>query len=78
MVPSVRQVRGALPPLAQRPAMPVLRCACGGVVERPIPVRCPHCGARIQGVRKRVPLALLLIPLMFAALMAFAYLWLGP
>lgn len=58
--------------------MSVLRCACGGAIERPIPLRCPHCGARIRGVRKRLPLGLLLVPLMFVVLIVFVYWYLMP
>lgn len=58
--------------------MTALRCTCGGDVHRPIPHRCPHCGARIRGVRRRLPWGLLLVPLMFAALLAFVYWYLSP
>ena len=29
-----------------------LQCPCGGVIQPPVPERCPHCGARIGGVRR--------------------------
>ncbi|MEO2021989.1 MAG: hypothetical protein ABGX05_09175 [Pirellulaceae bacterium] len=28
-----------------------VRCACGGDLSRPLPRKCPHCGASITGVR---------------------------
>ncbi|MCA9267993.1 MAG: hypothetical protein KDA41_05955 [Planctomycetales bacterium] len=49
-------------------------CACGGELRRPVPSHCPHCGARIAAVRRRMwPLVwpLLLIAGMFAALLAY-------
>ena len=30
-----------------------LRCPCGGEIGDPPPSHCPHCGARIRGVRQR-------------------------
>jgi hypothetical protein len=58
----------------------VLRCSCGGRIERPLPSHCPHCGRQIVGVR-RIPLSglfpLLIVGAMFAALVAFVAWWAG-
>jgi len=50
---------------------PKLVCECGGEITRPIPARCPHCGAVLTGVRRALTpaiLRLLLIAAMFAVL----------
>ena len=51
-----------------------ITCECGGVLTRPIPETCPHCGARIVAVKRRLwprILPLAIVALMFAALIAF-------
>jgi len=55
-----------------------LVCQCGGEIKRPIPKKCPHCGAQITGVKQRLwPLILpvLAILLMIAALIGFVWFW---
>jgi len=46
-----------------------MTCECGGQIDRPIPSHCPHCGARIVGVR-RTWLSLLLPPLIVVDMFA--------
>lgn len=29
-------------------------CQCGGVLRRPVPPKCPHCGALLVGARRNV------------------------
>jgi hypothetical protein len=56
------------------PAKERITCECGGVLTRPIPETCPHCGARIVAVKRRMwprILPLVMVALMFAALIAF-------
>lgn len=49
-----------------------LVCQCGGRIVGPVPSHCPHCGARIAGVRRRLDLAgPLVVAAMFLALVAF-------
>jgi hypothetical protein len=52
-----------------------IECDCGGELSRPVPTRCPHCGARIVAIRRRRPLlvAFLIIGSIFAALVAFLH-----
>ena len=48
-----------------------LICDCGGQITRPIPARCPHCGAVFTGVRRALApaiLSILLIAAMFDVL----------
>lgn len=54
-------------------------CGCGGRLSRPLPKVCPHCGAKIVGVRRRIwPLVwpAAVIVLLFAALAALLW-WVG-
>ncbi len=57
-------------------------CQCGGELRRPIPKKCPHCGAQITAIKRRgLPsfLPVVIVILMFAAMLAYLY-WLvsGP
>jgi hypothetical protein len=55
-----------------------LVCECGGEIGRPLPLHCPHCGARLVGVRRRwssILVPILAIGGMFAALVAFVWWW---
>jgi len=55
-----------------------LVCQCGGKITRPLPKRCPHCGAEITGVKRCLwptIYPLLAIALMFGALVAFLWWW---
>ena len=57
-----------------------ITCQCGGSLTRPLPEKCPHCGARIVGVRRSIwPLVwpVLVIILMFAALAGLLWWWVG-
>jgi len=57
---------------------PKIVCQCGGEIARPIPMRCPHCGAVIVGMRLpwwKVASPLLGVALMFAALLLYVW-WL--
>lgn len=57
----------------------VLRCSCGGRVEKPIPLSCPHCGRQIAGVRaSRLNWLrpVLIVGALFAALVGFLAWWL--
>ena len=54
--------------------VPRIFCECGGELPRPMPHVCPHCGAVISSVRRRVgPLIVQLIIVIttFAVLIAF-------
>lgn len=52
-----------------------MTCDCGGVIAPPLPEKCPHCGARIVGVRRRVNwLPPVVVALLFAVLLAFVWL----
>jgi hypothetical protein len=51
-------------------------CTCGGVISGPLPRRCPHCGARITGVRRKIDwLGPAIVVLLFAAVVLLAF-WL--
>ncbi|MFO0896020.1 MAG: hypothetical protein U0836_01210 [Pirellulales bacterium] len=57
----------------------ILRCSCGGRVERPVPPKCPHCGRQIVGVRaSRLSWfhPVLIVDALFAALVGFLAWWL--
>jgi hypothetical protein len=46
-------------------------CQCGGEIDRPIPSHCPHCGAKIVGIRQSILgslLPFLAVGLIFALL----------
>lgn len=54
-------------------------CDCGGRLNRPIPPKCPHCGATIGAIRQNYwPLAVaaLVIGSLFAVLVGFVW-WLA-
>lgn len=52
-----------------------LRCPCGGEIREPLPPNCPHCGAKIRGVRRKANwLGPAIILLLFAGLCAALYL----
>jgi hypothetical protein len=51
-----------------------LVCDCGGVIPRPLPANCPHCGARIVGVDRRANWAPpVIVALLFGVLLAFLW-----
>lgn len=51
-------------------------CACGGEIREPLPRHCPHCGARITGVRRNIDwLGPAIVVLLFAAVVLLAF-WL--
>lgn len=55
-------------------------CQCGGEIPRPMPTHCPHCGAQIVGVRRplwTVVWPVLAVALLFGALVAFLWWWVG-
>ncbi len=54
-----------------------LVCQCGGVIKGLVPTHCPHCGAKIVTVRRKVNwLGPLAVVLLFAAVMALM-IWLA-
>jgi hypothetical protein len=60
------------------PGKEKLMCECGGLLSRPLPDNCPHCGARIVGVRRRLwtmVLPLVVVVAMFSGLIWFFF-WL--
>lgn len=51
-------------------------CECGGELTRPIPHKCPHCGAIVAAVRQRLwprVFPVLLVGSLFTAMIV--YLW---
>lgn len=49
-------------------------CSCGGELTRPLPAKCPHCGAVLTGLQRRLAPALSAVCWvagMFALLVAF-------
>ena len=75
----MRKQRGKPPAAERRNTMPKrekIICSCGGRLSRPLPDKCPHCGARIIGARQNIwPLVwpVLVIILMFAALVGILW-----
>ena len=53
-----------------------IRCGCGGELRRPVPRKCPHCGAAITGIRVskwQMILPVLVISGCFAALLWYVW-----
>ena len=53
-----------------------LICTCGGLIRRPLPAECPHCGAPIRRVRPHIwshIYPLLVVTAIFGCLVAFLW-----
>ena len=53
-----------------------ISCGCGGELSRPIPAKCPHCGAQITRVRRSFApqvLGILVIVTLFVVLIGVLY-----